>query len=95
MIRAKKLSGGPGITGRIPPMRPVNAKANPNILSINIKTVYIGWDLQLIFIRRLNRLVLQSSICQRQTSICQPANQPKAGKRLVKGSQVSPKLGEE
>ena len=37
MIKAKKLREGPGMTGKMQPMRPTNAKNNPRIINTIVK----------------------------------------------------------
>jgi len=39
MIKAKKLIGGPGITGKMQPIRPHNAKSNPRIINMIVKVM--------------------------------------------------------
>ncbi|RZB30649.1 MAG: hypothetical protein SRB1_02929 [Desulfobacteraceae bacterium Eth-SRB1] len=39
MIKDKKLIEGPGMTGKIQPIRPHNAKSNPEIINMIVKVV--------------------------------------------------------
>ena len=39
MIKDRKLIQGPGITGKMQPIRPHNAKSNPKIINMVVKVV--------------------------------------------------------
>jgi len=37
MIKDKKLREGPGMTGKMHPMRPTKARINPKIINVTVK----------------------------------------------------------
>ena len=41
MIKAKKLRGGPGMTGRMQPTKPVNETNSPRIIIVVIKDILL------------------------------------------------------